>query len=93
MSSSVYTLDFSQKQGSQGDHKVKTKPRIKVYIVNQNLEEAIRDVRNNVKENPQWNISIKKLTQQYKPNKDKASIINETQEEQLAGKFLPEASK
>jgi hypothetical protein len=57
------------------------------------LEEAIRDVRNNVKENPEWNISIKKLTQQYKPNKDKASIINETQEEQLAGKFLPEASK
>ena len=30
MSSSVYTLDFSQKQGSQGDHKVKNKPRIKV---------------------------------------------------------------
>lgn len=54
MASSIYLSDKTYTINSTNRSKIKiTKPQhVKIEIVNQNLEEAIREVKSYIKENP-----------------------------------------
>ncbi len=54
MASSIYLSDKTYTINSTNRSKIKiTKPQhVKIEIVNQNLEEAIREVKSHIKENP-----------------------------------------
>ena len=60
MGSSIYFSDKTGSMGSQkeGRHKFRV-PSCRVEIVNQNLGDAIKEVKNNIRENPEWHLNVK----------------------------------
>ena len=56
------------------------KPSCKVEIHNQNLDEAIREVRANVRNNPEWHLNVKQVVQQYPPKQAPPQPIGEVDE-------------
>ena len=52
----------------------------KVEIHNQNLDEAIRQVRSNVCDNPEWHLNVKKVVEKYPPKQGTPPPIGEVDE-------------
>jgi oligoribonuclease NrnB/cAMP/cGMP phosphodiesterase (DHH superfamily) len=77
LASSLYFSDNAASLSSSGQvRKRQRQSNIKVQIVNQNLEEAIKEVRKNVKENPEWNLNVKPISHHNQKKKESMAVIN-----------------
>lgn len=81
MTASVYfnEAETANNQTTKDPRKKNKKIAYKIQYCNQNLEDAIKEVRTYVKENPEWRMNVKAVTDQYKIKKDGQSQISEIQ--------------
>jgi hypothetical protein len=71
----------------------KRKIPYKIEYCNQNLEDAIKEVRSSVRDNPEWRLNVKAVVSQYPPSKDRASFINDSQRLDGLQQQLPLSNK
>lgn len=77
LGSSVYFSDKAFSINSQKTQRSRQKPQnYRIEIVNQDLEDAIKEVRTNVRENPEWRLNVQPVPSRHKSKQNPKVIVN-----------------